>query len=89
MLTQVSTGLRRLEAQAVALDYVFLDPPYHKETAYRDTLVLLGKSSLLRDTTVVMAEHLKKFDPGEEFGSLRRYRKLVQSDATLSFYRRS
>jgi 16S rRNA (guanine966-N2)-methyltransferase len=89
MLTQVSTGLRRLEAQAVALDYVFLDPPYHKETEYRDTLVLLGKSSLLRDTTVVMAEHLKKFDPGEEFGSLRRYRKLVQSDATLSFYRRS
>ena len=54
-----------------------------------NTLDLLGKSSLLRDTTVVMAEHLKKFDPGEEFGPLRRYRKLVQSDAILSFYRPS
>jgi len=36
---------------------------------------------------VVIVEHEKKFDPGERFGVLQRFRKLVQGDAALSFYR--
>jgi hypothetical protein len=38
--------------------------------------------------SMVIAEHEKKFDPGEEFGQLRRFRRLVQGSAALSFYRR-
>jgi len=49
----------------------------------------LGESPLLRNDSAVIAEHVKKFDPGEAIGSLRRYRSLVQGDAVLSFYRRS
>jgi len=86
--SEVSKGLRSLEAQAVALDYVFLDPPYRREHDYADTLTFLGESKLLRNAAVVIAEHGKKFDPGEGFGQLARYRKLVQGDAALSFYRR-
>jgi hypothetical protein len=37
--------------------------------------------------SLVVAEHEKKFDPGEKFGPLLRFRKLVQGDAGLSFYR--
>jgi hypothetical protein len=47
----------------------------------------LVDSSLVWAMSVVIAEHEKKFDPGEEFGPLRRFRKLVQADAVLSFYR--
>jgi hypothetical protein len=36
---------------------------------------------------VVIAEHEKKFDPGEEFGALRRFRILMQGSTALSFYR--
>jgi hypothetical protein len=36
---------------------------------------------------MVIAEHEKKFDPGEKFGPLRRFRQLVQGSAALSFYR--
>jgi hypothetical protein len=36
---------------------------------------------------VVIAEHEKNFDPGPEFGALRRFRQLVQGSTTLSFYR--
>ena len=36
---------------------------------------------------MVIAEHEKRFDPGEAFGKLRRFRKLEQGDAGLSFYR--
>jgi hypothetical protein len=39
--------------------------------------------------SVVVAEHEKKFDPAEEFGTLRKFRKLVQGDTALSFYRHS
>jgi len=39
--------------------------------------------------SVVIAEHEKKYDPGEEFGALRRFRHLVQGDTALSFYRLS
>jgi hypothetical protein len=49
----------------------------------------LGDSGLLRSNAVVIAEHQRKFDPGEIFGSLQRYRKLEQGDATLSFYRQN
>jgi len=35
----------------------------------------------------VVAEHDKRFDPGDGFAPLQRYRKLEQGDAVLSFYR--
>jgi hypothetical protein len=44
-------------------------------------------SSLVWAMSVVIAEHEKKFDPGEEYGALRRFRKLEQGSAALSFYR--
>ena len=80
-------AVRRMERERVAADVVFLDPPYRMKNAYRDTLQWLAESLVVRATSVVIAEHEKQFDPGEEFGSLRRFRKLVQGDAALSFYR--
>jgi 16S rRNA (guanine966-N2)-methyltransferase len=53
---------------------------------YVKTLAALAESKLVRG--IVIAEHEKRFDPGEAFGELRRYRMLVQGDAALSFYRR-
>jgi len=82
-------SLRPLESGGVVADFVFLDPPYDMEDAYRRTLEALSKSRLLKPESIVIAEHQKKFDPGESFGSLYRYRKLVQGDAALSFYRQA
>jgi 16S rRNA (guanine(966)-N(2))-methyltransferase RsmD len=79
--------LWRLQREHVAADVVFLDPPYRMQHAYEDTLMALAESSLVWAMTLVIAEHEKKFDPGEEFGSLRRIRKLVQGNNALSFYR--
>ena len=90
-LIQIEAGkaLRLLEAQRIVLDYVFLDPPYDKEEEYTATLDFLSKSSVLRVTSVVIVEHRKKFDPGENFEGMKRFRTLVQGDAGLSFYRRA
>jgi 16S rRNA (guanine966-N2)-methyltransferase len=80
-------ALRALESSGTIADFVFLDPPYDMEGAYRQTLETLSKSQLLKPESIVIAEHQKKFDPRESFESLVRYRKLEQGDAALSFYR--
>ena len=77
----------RMERQHVAADVVFIDPPYRMQEAYVNTLTALAESSLVWAMSVVIAEHEKRFDPGAEFGPLRRFRHLAQGSAALSFYR--
>jgi len=81
-------ALRQLEASGMSADFVFLDPPYSMQDEYAKTLAAMAGSTILRERSLVIAEHEKRFDPAEVFGELRRYRKLVQGDAALSFYRR-
>jgi len=82
-------AVRELDTSGAQADFVFLDPPYGVEEACQRTLEAVSGSRLITMETTVIAEHAKRFDPGEVFGALRRYRKLVQGDAALSFYRRS
>jgi len=84
---EAAQALRLLDAEAVACDFCFLDPPYKMRSAYEEALGFLSQSRLLRPSSAVIAEHEKRFDPGGSFGSLQRYRKLEQGDAALSFYR--
>ena len=77
----------RMERDRVTADVVFIDPPYRKTESYTQTLRALAESSLIWAMSVVIAEHEKKFDPGQEFGTLRRFRRLVQGSTALSFYR--
>jgi 16S rRNA (guanine966-N2)-methyltransferase len=83
----LSQALWRMQREHVAADIVFLDPPYRMKDAYGEVLRGLVDSSLVWAMSVVIAEHEKKFDPGDEFGPLRRFRRLAQGDAALSFYR--
>jgi 16S rRNA (guanine(966)-N(2))-methyltransferase RsmD len=84
---EVVAALSRLETMGAEADFIFLDPPYRLEHEYRKSLQGLEKSGLLRPNTLVIAEHDKRFDSGEQHGRLQRYRKLEQGDAALSFYR--
>lgn len=68
-------------------DVVFLDPPYAEAREYERTLGFLGNSKLLKPESIVIAEHDKRFDPGEVFGGLQRWRQVTQGDGTLSFYK--
>jgi 16S rRNA (guanine(966)-N(2))-methyltransferase RsmD len=80
-------ALKRFQIRARPVDFVFLDPPYRLRDEYARSLSVLASSGLLHRASLVIAEHEKNFDPGGEFGRLRRYRKLEQGDAALSFYR--
>jgi 16S rRNA (guanine(966)-N(2))-methyltransferase RsmD len=70
-----------------AFDMVFLDPPYEKEDEYARVLEAVAASGLLKDDSLVIAEHSKRFAPLAQVNTLQRYRLLKQGDAALSFYR--
>ncbi len=76
-----------LERRGIAVNFVFLDPPYRMTNLYRETLEQLA-STRFSAKALVIVEHEKNFDPGDEFGCLRRIRNLRQGDSGLSFYKR-
>jgi len=80
-------ALRSLEQKEFRAQFVFVDPPYAERELYTSVLSFLGNSEIAIGLSIV--EHDKKFDPGDEFGKLRRYRTLLQGDSGLSVYRRS
>jgi 16S rRNA (guanine(966)-N(2))-methyltransferase RsmD len=69
-------------------DLVFLDPPYDEAQAYQATLGLLGGTlaALLSPDALVIAEHRKKEQLEDRYGTLQRTRLLKQGEAALSFY---
>jgi 16S rRNA (guanine966-N2)-methyltransferase len=85
--SSVSVALRRIADPG---SVVFLDPPYAAEEDYARTLAEIGQraDSLLTPDGIVVAEHSRKIALTESYGLLRRYRVLVQGDASLSFYNR-
>jgi len=83
----VLTGLERLERDGESFDIVFLDPPYEEIREYHHTLRQLARGSLLRPSSIVIAEHSKHIQLEENYLTLQRTRELRHGDAQLSFYR--
>lgn len=69
-------------------DYCFLDPPYRMEGQYEGVMRALSDLTVIKPGGVVIAEHDKRFDPGDGTERIRRYRTLLQGDTGLSFYRK-
>jgi 16S rRNA (guanine(966)-N(2))-methyltransferase RsmD len=84
-----SEALRAWERAGVVFDLCFFDPPYAARGSYGETLRTLARGKLLREGGIAVAEHEKRFDPGDGEGNLRRYRLLKQGESALSFYRKA
>ncbi len=80
-------GLRRLVESDCHPDVIFLDPPYRMQGAYEQVLRIVAQTGILANSGIVVAEHEKRFDPGDGERQLIRYRRLAQGDSALSFYR--
>jgi 16S rRNA (guanine(966)-N(2))-methyltransferase RsmD len=81
-------ALRQWDKDGVRFDVCFLDPPYRAHGAYAEILRTVARGNMLSESGIVVAEHEKRFDPGDGEGDLRRYRLLKQGESALSFYRR-
>jgi len=84
----VCTGLRRLAATGQGrFSWVFLDPPYVKET--EGVLAELSGSGLLTPCAVVVLEHDRRHRPPESVGNLFLTDRRQYGDTELSFFRAS
>ena len=68
-------------------DVVYLDPPYDSDL-YEAALESAGRTGLLAEEGVVVAEHFHKRALPERIGALTRSREVRVGDHRLSFYRR-
>lgn len=82
-------ALRQWEKAGVQFDVCFLDPPYRLHGVYGEILRTIARGKILGAGGIVVAEHEKRFDPGDGEGNLKRYRLLKQGESALSFYRQS
>jgi 16S rRNA (guanine(966)-N(2))-methyltransferase RsmD len=71
----------------MSFDIIFLDPPYHTEEIIH-TLDALGKSDILSDEGVIVAEHFTKRRLPDTFGRLHKVRDYTYGDTVLSLYGR-
>jgi len=83
----VLAGLERLENQSEWFDIIFLDPPYEQIREYHHTLRQLARGSLIRPTSIVIAEHSRHVELEDSYLALQRTRLLRHGDAQLAFYR--
>jgi len=81
----VRTALRRLAAGHARFCWVFLDPPYVKET--EGVLAELSGRDLLTPCAVVMLEHDHRHRPPDSVGGLFLTDRRAYGDTELSFYR--
>jgi 16S rRNA (guanine(966)-N(2))-methyltransferase RsmD len=81
----VRTALRRLGSGDMRFSWVFLDPPYLRET--EGVLGELGGADLLTECAVVIVEHDRRHRPPDSVGCLFLTDTRQYGDTELSFYR--
>jgi 16S rRNA (guanine966-N2)-methyltransferase len=81
----VRSALRKLSAGDVRFSWVFMDPPYVKDTA--GVLAELSGSDALTSCAVVIVEHDKRHPPPDSVGCLFLTDRRAYGDTELSFYR--
>jgi 16S rRNA G966 N2-methylase RsmD len=84
---EVCGALRRLASHDEQFSWVFLDPPYVKET--EGVIAELSGGELLTACAVVVVEHDRRHRPGGSAGSLFLTDRRQYGDTELSFFRRS
>lgn len=80
--------LGRFQKLGLAMDLVFIDPPYEAEGEYSQTLGALGRGNLLAAGGLVIVEFATKgkFKLAERYGALVQTRVYKQGETSLAFY---
>ena len=73
------------EAGGLSFDIIFLDPPYHTDEII-SALTVIGKSRILANDGIVIAEHFVKKLLPDSFNTLSKIKDYNYGDTVLSFY---
>lgn len=84
--TDAARAVKALLKRDIEIDYLFVDPPYHKKEYYDfvDALVEGGK---LSEQAIIMCEHSTEVTLPEHFGLYRLTRQETYGSTIISIYR--
>ncbi|MEC1179467.1 16S rRNA (guanine(966)-N(2))-methyltransferase RsmD [Metasolibacillus meyeri] len=84
--TDAVRAVKGLLKREITLDYVFVDPPYHKQ-AYYDLVTQLVENDKVAKTGIIVCEHAKEVALPENYGAFQLTRQETYGAAIISIYR--
>ncbi|HDH06278.1 MAG TPA: 16S rRNA (guanine(966)-N(2))-methyltransferase RsmD [Nitrospirae bacterium] len=85
---KVLSFIDHAELNRFIFDIIFLDPPYHTDDIIH-ALSAIGRSPVLKQKGIVIAEHFAKKKLAEKFDGLQKVKDYNYGDTELSFYETS
>ncbi|NLY78577.1 MAG: 16S rRNA (guanine(966)-N(2))-methyltransferase RsmD [Lysinibacillus sp.] len=85
--TDAGRAVKALLKRDLLIDYLFVDPPYHKKDYY-DFITVLVDGGKLAEDAIIVCEHSSEIELPEMFGTYSCIRKEVYGSSTISIYRR-
>ena len=79
-------AVKALLKRDIVIDYLFIDPPYHKKEYY-DLVELLVEGEKLSKDAIIMCEHSKEVKLPENYGAYQLMRQESYGDTIISIYR--
>lgn len=84
--TDAMRAIKGLLKRDIVLDYVFVDPPYHK-AMYYDLVAQLVENNKVVTTGIIVCEHAKEVTLPESYGEFQLIRQEIYGAAVVSVYR--
>jgi 16S rRNA (guanine(966)-N(2))-methyltransferase RsmD len=84
----VARALARLEREGAGFDLVFLDPPYGVGEAPAAMQALAGRAGLVAPDGLVICQHSRREELGEQIGPFSRMRQARFGETILDLYQR-
>jgi 16S rRNA (guanine(966)-N(2))-methyltransferase RsmD len=77
--------INRADEQDLAFDIIFLDPPYHTDEI-TNALAAIGRSAIIKQDGIVIAEHFTKITLPDRFDRLLKVKDYNYGDSVLSLF---
>ena len=79
-------AVKALVKRDIVIDYLFLDPPYHKKEYY-DLVQTLVDADKISDDAIILCEHSKEIDLPDNYGKFNCVRQETYGGTIISIYR--
>lgn len=84
--TDASRAVKGLLKRDILIDYLFVDPPYHKKEYY-DLVELLAQGEKLAENAIIVCEHAVEIALPKSYGEFRLNRQETYGSTIVSIYR--
>lgn len=84
--TDAARAVKGLVKREIVIDYLFVDPPYHK-AEYYDFVATLAEAGKLSVDAIILCEHTKELTLPEQYGDYKLVRRETYGETIISVYR--